>query len=246
MRLALYAGEPFPTPYLRKVMQALPGTKFWNIYGPTETNIITYYAIDTIPANDDPIPIGKPVFDTEIYIVDDNLNLVPHGEIGEILVRGGTVFRGYLNDKKLSQERLVSCSWHPYPEIFCRTGDLGRILEDGNIQYHGRRDNMVKTRGYRVEIDEVELALSSIDGVAQAAVVAVADPKYTNTLHAFVQPTADDISMDAIKAALEKKIPSYMMPFTFRKVADFPKTSTSKIDRVGLRKTIENEQRDVA
>jgi amino acid adenylation domain-containing protein len=246
LRLALYAGEPFPTPYLRKVMQDIPATVFWNIYGPTETNIITHYKLASIPETDDSIPIGKPVFDTEIFIVDDALNCVPDGEIGEILVRGGTIFRGYLNDQPLTDERLVRCSWHPNPDLFCRTGDLGRIMADGNIAYHGRRDNMVKTRGYRVEIDEVELALSSIEGVAQAAIVAVADPKYTNTPHAFIQPSRADSSLDDIKAALAAKLPSYMMPRTFRTIAEFPKTSTAKIDRVGLRRVIEDEQRDVA
>jgi acyl-coenzyme A synthetase/AMP-(fatty) acid ligase len=146
-------------------------------------------------------------------------------------------------NQKLTDERLVKCEWHPCPDIFCRTGDLGRILEDGNIQYHGRKDNMVKTRGYRVEIDEVELALSSIAGVAQAAVVAVSDAKYTNTLHAFVQADGSQATIESIKAALEKKLPSYMIPFTFRTVDDFPKTSTAKIDRVGLRQIIENEKR---
>lgn len=243
LRIALYAGEPFPTPYLRNVMHALPGTVFWNIYGPTETNIITYYGIHTPPATDAPIPIGKAVFDTEIFIVDASLNRVPDGEIGEIVVRGGTIFRGYLDDAAKTNERLVYCPWYPYPETFCRTGDIGKILPDGNIQYNGRMDNMIKTRGYRVELDEVELAISTIAGVWQSAVVAVPDPHYTHTLHAFIQTdqeSSTDLTPEKIQALLTEKIPAYMMPFSFTIIEEFPKTSTAKIDRVGLRKRIED------
>jgi amino acid adenylation domain-containing protein len=236
LRLACYAGEPFPTPYLREVMKALPNTQFWNIYGPTETNIVTYYHITSPPTTDDPIPIGKPVFDTEVVILDEQQKPIKQGEIGEIVVRGGTVFRGYLDNADLTKERLIRCDWHTCPDIFCRTGDLGRILPDGNIAYHGRMDNMVKTRGYRVEIDEVENALSAIADVSQATVVAVPHKNYTNALHAFVQLKTPESSLEDIETKLKSKLPVYMIPYRFHPIDSFPKTSTAKVDRVLLRK----------
>jgi acyl-coenzyme A synthetase/AMP-(fatty) acid ligase len=246
LRLAFYAGEPFPPAYLAKVNVALRGTELWNIYGPTETNIVTYFKVPDDYKGDTPVPIGKPVSDTDIFILGPDLMPVAEGEIGEIVVRGGTVFKGYLNDPVLTKERLVQCPWHFYPENFCKTGDLGRIRPDGNIEYHGRMDNMIKTRGYRVEIDEVENALSEITGISQSAVVALPHAKYTNTLHAFIQTSDKALSMSDIREALLKKLPEYMVPFSFDGIEEFPKTSTAKIDRVGLRSLAEKNMRNAS
>jgi acyl-coenzyme A synthetase/AMP-(fatty) acid ligase len=247
LRLAFYAGEPFPPAYLARVNQALGKTVLWNIYGPTETNIVTYFRVPDDYKGDAPIPIGQAVADTDLFILGPDLMPVAKGEIGEIVVRGGTVFKGYLNDAVLTKERLVQCPWHFYPENFCRTGDLGRIDDAGMIEYHGRMDNMIKTRGYRVEIDEVENALSEIPGVAQSAVVALPHPRFTNTLHAYIQLSDENASsIPEIKIALGRKLPDYMIPFTFDVIDEFPKTSTAKIDRVGLMKLAEKNMRNAA
>jgi amino acid adenylation domain-containing protein len=238
LRRLMYAGEPFPTPYLRRVMACLPGTKVSNIYGPTETNIVTYYHLDGPPPTDDPIPIGKPVHDTEAFIVDEQLQLVPDGEIGEILIRGGTVFAGYFNDANLTRQRLVQSPFHGYPTLCCRTGDYGRMLPDGNIAYHGRMDNMVKTRGYRVEIGEVEEAISSIPGVDQVAVVTRPHEKYGNTLHAFLIVRDPALTPERLKETLGGKIPSYMVPLEFILQKELPYTATGKVDRVGLARSL--------
>lgn len=235
LRLVLYAGEPFPIPYLRKFMECLPNTKVSNIYGPTETNIVTYFHIDRIPSDWESVPIGKPVHDTEIFIVDEDLNSLPQGEIGEILVRGGTVFAGYFNDFERTGEKLIQSPFHSYPTLCCRTGDLGKFLADGNIVYHGRADNMVKTRGYRVEIGEVESAISSIDGIDELAVVARPHEKYGNSLHAFIACSKNGPSVEDIAKELTLKLPSYMLPYEIIKLDALPKTSTGKIDRVGLK-----------
>ena len=241
LRQVLYAGEPFPTPYLKKVMACLPGTRFSNIYGPTETNIVTFYHIPGIPETDEAIPLGHPVDDTEIYIINDDLSPCAPGEMGEILVRGGTVFAGYFNKPELTREKLVQSPFHNYPTLCCRTGDYGRILPDGNIAYHGRMDNMVKTRGYRVEIGEVESAIAAFNDVVEVAVVTKPHEKYSNTLHAFVvlndgiEPAS---GINAIKEHLGECIPSYMMPFEFIPMQQLPKTATDKVDRVGLRQLL--------
>lgn len=242
LRLVLYAGEPFPLPYLKKFMQFLPSTAFSNIYGPTETNIVTYYHISEIKDEWESVPIGKPVHDTEIFIVDDELNRVPDGEIGEILVRGGTVFAGYFNDPERTAQKLIQSPFHSYPTLCCRTGDLGRFLPDGNIVYHGRADNCVKTRGYRVELGEVETALSSISGLDEVAVIARPHEKYGNSLHAFVSCKNSGLSERRIIEELSGKIPSYMLPYEVIVLEILPKTSTGKIDRVGLRESLEQQR----
>jgi amino acid adenylation domain-containing protein len=237
LRWLLYAGEPFPTPYLRRVMQCLPTTSVSNIYGPTETNIVTYHHLHTPPLTDDPIPIGRPVHDTEAYIVDKGLREVPAGEMGEILIRGGTVFSGYFNNPKLTAERLVQSPFHSHPTLCCRTGDYGRLLPDGTIAYHGRMDNMVKTRGYRVELGEVESAIAALPLVGEVAVIPKAHEKYGNTLHAFIGTKGDHTGED-MRAELSRRIPSYMVPYEFILTSELPKTATGKVDRVKLAQSL--------
>ncbi len=234
LRRLLYAGEPFPTPYLRRVMECLPGVIVSNIYGPTETNIVTYFHLDTPPLNDDAIPIGKPVKDTEAYIVDGEMRPVKPGEIGEILIRGGTVFAGYFNDPGLTAKKLIQSPFHDYPTFCCRTGDYGRWLEDGNIAYHGRMDNMVKTRGYRVELGEVEAALSKVPGVDEVAVIPKPHERHGNTLHAFISAGDRTLTREKVLAELQTTVPSYMVPFEIFIETELPKTATGKIDRVRL------------
>jgi amino acid adenylation domain-containing protein len=238
IRLILYAGEPFPPNYLHQFMKALPHIQVSNIYGPTETNIVTYYDMVTPPDPNTPIPLGYPAEDTEIIIVDEDLKPVPLNVTGEIMVRGGTVFAGYFNQAELTKQRLIQSPFHQQPSMCCLTGDLGKILPNGLIAYHGRKDNMVKTRGYRVEIDEVENAISSINDVAQVTVVAAPHDKYSNLLHAFVILKNKILSIESLTELTKNILPSYMVPYQFHLVEDLPKTSTGKVDRVSLKSAI--------
>lgn len=244
LRWLLYAGEPFPTSYLRQVMQCLPTTAVSNIYGPTETNIVTYHHLRSPPIADGPVPIGRPVHDTEIRIVDENLKALPDGEIGEILVRGGTVFAGYFNDPELTRRKLVHSPLHSHTTLCCRTGDLGRILPNGEIAYHGRMDSMVKSRGYRIEIGEVENALCALSAVEEAAVVTKPHHRYGCTLHAFLV-LRSDLGVDAIRQQMAAAIPEYMVPYEFIARTDLPKTATGKIDRVLLQKSLIEDSRQL-
>ncbi|WP_223537222.1 amino acid adenylation domain-containing protein [Pseudomonas sp. GL-B-16] len=237
LRWLLYAGEPFPTTYLRQVMQCLPTTCVSNIYGPTETNIVTYHHLRTPPTTDEPVPIGRPVHDTDILIVDENLKPVPDGEIGEILVRGGTVFAGYFNDPELTLRKIVQSPVHDHSTLCCRTGDLGRILSNGEIAYHGRIDSMVKSRGYRIEIGEVENALCALPAVAEAAVVTRPHDRYGCTLHAFLV-LRSDTAIDEIRQQVAAAIPEYMIPYDFAVRPELPKTATGKIDRILLQNSL--------
>jgi len=237
LRWLLFAGEPFPTAYLRQVMQCLPTAYASNIYGPTETNIVAYHHLFMPPATDEPVPIGRPIQDTEIAIVDGNLKPLPDGEIGEILVRGSTVFAGYFNHPELTQRTRVQSPQHSHTAWCCRTGDLGRVLPNGEIVYHGRLDSRVKSRGYRIEIGEVEHALCALHEVVEAAVVTRPHERYGCTLHAFLVLRAD-ATVDTVLEQVSAAVPSYMVPYDLISRSDLPKTATGKIDRVLLQKSL--------
>lgn len=236
LRTIMYAGEPFPPAQLKKVMEALPGTKVANIYGPTETNIITYYWVPKPPETNDPIPLGYVVEDTEIIVVsEDKTRMCKTGELGELWCRGGTVTLGYLGMEDKTRECLVQSPFHPYPALYWRTGDFGFRDEEGLLHYRGRRDHMVKVKGYRIELGEIENALAQDPGLDEFAVVAVADEKWGNRLYCHFSALKGQMpTEDTVRAALLAKVPEYMVPYKFRLWDRLPKTSSGKVDRVLL------------
>ncbi len=234
LRLMMYAGEPFHPAMLSRFMEVIPKTQVANIYGPTETNIVTYYWVESPPK--EAVPIGREVDDTSIIVVDGDRECGPD-EVGEIWVHGGTVCIGYLGKPDLSAKRSVLSPFHAFPLRFWRTGDIGKRRPDGNIVYLGRADDMVKTRGYRVEIRDVESALCAAQGVRQGIILHKPHEKYGASLHAFVLP-ADGAapSEDDLFHHLRAVLPSYMVPLDLRILEQFPYTSTGKVDRQGLKK----------
>jgi acyl-coenzyme A synthetase/AMP-(fatty) acid ligase len=236
LREVMYAGEPFPTPSLRRLQQALPRTRIANIYGPTETNIITYYWIDELPADDSSVPLGYVVDDTEILVVNEaGDKLCEPNELGELWCRGGTVTLGYLGSPEKTKECLIKSPFHPYPAYFWRTGDYGFRDEQNLLHYRGRKDHMVKVKGFRIELGEIEAALAKMDSLDEFVVVAVPDEKYANRLYCYYVPlpgyAVDD---EAISVFLASKVPEYMVPYRFICRSVLPKTSSGKIDRVAL------------
>jgi len=199
---------------------------------------VTYHHLLSPPESVDSIPIGVPVDDTEIFIVDQDNKQIPDGEIGEILVRGGTVFAGYFNDQELTEKRLIQSPFHNYPTLCCKTGDYGRMLPNGEIAYHGRMDSMVKIKGYRVELGEVEQAISACSGVDEIAVIPVPHEKFGSVLVACVSTKDTNPSKENLLAQLGQTLPSYMIPFETLFFSVLPKTATGKIDRVGLKNQI--------
>lgn len=235
LRTLLYAGEPFSPVWLRRVMDCLPAAAVANIYGPTETNIVTCQHVTQPSTNATSIPIGVPVTDTEIHIVDEALRALPQGEMGEILVRGSTVFAGYFNAPSLTAEKLIQSPFHAYPTLAFRTGDYGYYNERGEIIYRGRIDNMVKTRGYRVEIGEVENAFAAIEAVEEVAIITLSHDKYGATLHACLSLAGGDAALPDVQVSLAELLPDYMYPFDFTVLDVLPKTATGKIDRLRLK-----------
>lgn len=238
LREIMYAGEPFPVPQLRRLHQSLPNTKIANIYGPTETNIITYYWINDIPDDNSSVPLGFAVDDTEILVVSEDMKRICQtNEIGELWCRGGTVTVGYLGLEEKTKQSLVRSPFHKYPAYFWKTGDYGFLDEKGLLHYNGRKDHMVKVKGYRIEIGEVETAISSYKTLDEFAVVAVPDEKYGNRLFCYFSLLKNqNINIPDIIEFLKNKLPEYMIPYKFLKKDILPKTSSGKIDRVLLAK----------
>ena len=237
LRWILFAGEPFPTKHLRDLMKILPEVKFSNLYGPTETNVCTFYNVLPISEdNDEPIPIGVPCGNIEDLVVDETEKPVIDGQIGELLIRGGVVMRGYwdrpdLTDKGFFRRQLTS----QFDDIFYRTGDLVQKLSDGNFRFLGRKDRQIKTRGYRVELDEIETILLSHPDIAEAAVYPVPDHDGSNLIEAAVILKENEkILVEDIFELAKNRLPNYAVPNQIHIMDDFPRTSTGKINRRAL------------
>ncbi|MCL4262314.1 MAG: amino acid adenylation domain-containing protein [Anaerolineae bacterium] len=242
LRWLLFAGEVFPTKHLRVLMTKLPEVRFSNLYGPTETNVCTFYHVTAQsgfgfavpPDTDEPIPIGAVCANDEGLIVDADNQPVAPGEVGELLIRGGTVMRGYwgrpdLNDKGFYRRPVFG---EAYEDVYYRTGDLVQELPDGNLKYLGRKDRQIKTRGYRVELDEIEVALLSYVGVEEAAVYPMPDGEGSNLIEAAV--TAKEgvvLEVAALIEHISAKLPPYAIPEKIWTLDSFPRTSTGKINR---------------
>ncbi len=235
LRWILFAGEPFPTKHLRNLINMLPQVRFSNLYGPTETNVCTFYHV--VPplseSSDEPIPIGIVCANTEDLVVDSEGNTLPDGEIGELLIRGGTVMKGYWGRPDLTERGFYRRRVFGYCEdIFYRTGDLVQKMPDGNFKFFGRKDRQIKTRGYRVELDEVESALLAHPSVHEAAAYPVPDVEGSNLIEAAVILIENVLlGQDDLIEHLSGRLPSYALPVKIIIAADFPRTSTGKINR---------------
>lgn len=234
LRWILFAGEVFPTKHLRQLMSILPHVNFSNLYGPTETNVCTFYHVNKVPENnDETIPIGIPVANVEDLVVDLDDNAVSPGEVGELLIRGGVVMKGYWGQPEKKQTSFYRRPvFDQFVDAFYRTGDLVQLDHDGNYRYLGRKDRQIKTRGYRVELDEVEVALLSHVGVEEAAVYPIPDGQGSNLIEAAVIPKqGKNLSESELMVHVAEKLPTYAKPARIEIVSDFPRTSTGKIDR---------------
>ncbi len=236
LRVLLFAGEVFPVKYLRQLMALAPRARYINLYGPTETNVCTWYEVPGPPADDRPVPIGKACSNDEVFVLDERLERVPAGGVGELWVRGATVMQGYWGAPERTALVLQPVEVAPgLTDLAYRTGDLVRERSDGNLEFLGRRDHQVKTRGYRVELGEIETALSAHPAVDEAVVIAIPDEEITHRLRAVVvlkSGAADDEA--ALKQHLALSLPRYMVPERIELRDALPRTSSGKVDRAAL------------
>ena len=238
LRTILFAGEVFPMKYLKQLAELLPTVELDNLYGPTETNVCTYYRVDRERlASMDKLPIGLACENTEVFAVNDQDEIVTEpGQSGELYVRGPSVTYGYWGDVEKTQKMVVPNRFQPnFEEKIYRTGDLVTLAEDGNYYFVGRRDSMIKSRGYRIELGEIESALLSHPGVREAAAIAVPDEVVGNRIKAVVAAhEPDSVDATALQQHCATRIPKYMIPELIEFRSTLPKTSTGKVDRVGL------------
>jgi amino acid adenylation domain-containing protein len=237
VRTLLFAGEVFPMKYLRQLAELAPHVDLYNLYGPTETNVCTYYKVERERlASMEKLPIGIACENTEAFSVTLENRIAGPGETGELYVRGPAVTYGYWADPEKTQKMCVPNHFQPhFEEKMYRTGDLVTQGDDGNFYFQGRRDSMIKSRGYRIELGEIESALLSHPGVREAAVFAVPDEIIGNRIRAVVAAhVADSLKPLDLQQYCASRVPKYMIPEFIDLCEELPKTSTGKIDRVKL------------
>jgi amino acid adenylation domain-containing protein len=236
-RALVIGGEALPAEHVAQWLARSPAPRIFNEYGPTETVVgCCVYELggDAVPGART-VPIGKPVANTQLYILDANLSPVPRGFPGELYVAGAGVSRGYLGRPALTAEKFMPCPFGRAGARMYRTGDLARHLSDGNIEYLGRTDNQVKVRGYRIEVEEVEAALRQHSSVRDCAVAVSEATEGDRRLLAYVvvEP-GDDPQPDELRRHLCEMLPDYMVPSAFVRSEALPLTPNGKVDRRAL------------
>jgi amino acid adenylation domain-containing protein len=234
LRAVLFAGEVFPVSQLRAVRALWPSPRYLNLYGPTETNVCTFFELPpTTPAErTEPYPIGRSCWHVRCRVVDPEGATVPPGVEGELVVTGDGVMQGYWNLPEQNRRAFLTdaegARWY-------RTGDLVVEDADGIYIFHGRRDRMVKRRGYRIELAEIEAALASHPSMREVAVVALSEPGAAVQIKAYLSlATEQRPSLIELKQFCSDRLPQYMAPDSFKIVEALPRTSTDKIDYQAL------------
>lgn len=223
------------------------GVRLINLYGPTEGTVAATMC-ELTARRDGMLPIGRPIANTYVYLLDGHGRHVPRGAAGEICIGGAGLARGYLNNPGLTAEKFVPDPFAPRPGMrLYRTGDMGRFLADGQIEFLGRRDTQVKVRGYRIELGEVESVLALHDAVRQAAVTTYEDGTGNTMLAAYVvmKENAPPVADGELPAWLRSRLPDYMVPASYTVMDALPLTSNGKIDRKALRPPAPRERRAV-
>jgi amino acid adenylation domain-containing protein len=238
LRTILFAGEVFPIKYLRRLMELLPHPGYFNLFGPTETNVCSYYEVPPLdPERTTPLSIGKAIDNYELFVLDQQDQIAPVATEGELCARGPGIMTGYWGLPERTTQSRIAFTLHPTlgPEIIYRTGDWVRQEADGNYSYLGRRDGMIKSRGYRIEVGEIETALYTHPEIDEAAVIPIPDEEIGNRIKAFIVTRNGPLKVTTLAAFCERHLPKYMVPHLFEFRDALPKTSTGKIDKTSLK-----------
>jgi len=236
LRTVVFAGEVYPTAHLRELRELVPHAVLWNLYGPTETNVCTYYQVKELPEDDRTIPIGRACENTEVFAIREDGAVSGVGEEGELCVRGPTVMKGYWKRAERTAEILVTDPRSgSLGDPVYRTGDIVRLRQDGDYDFLGRRDHQIKSRGYRIELGEIEAALNAHPSVLVGVAVAVPHDEWGTEVIAFVALRDGEVlSEKDLRRHVARRLPRYMVPTQLEIVDELPRTSTGKIDRQRL------------
>ncbi|MED1805344.1 surfactin non-ribosomal peptide synthetase SrfAA [Bacillus subtilis] len=233
LRKIMFGGERASVEHVRKALQTVGKGKLLHMYGPSESTVFaTYHPVDELEEHTLSVPIGKPVSNTEVYILDRTGNVQPAGIAGELCVSGEGLVKGYYNRPELTEEKFVP---HPFTsgERMYKTGDLARWLPNGDIEFIGRIDHQVKIRGQRIELGEIEHQLQTHDRVQESVVLAVDQGAGDKLLCAYYVGDGD-ISSQEMREHAAKDLPAYMVPAVFIQMDELPLTGNGKIDRRAL------------
>ncbi|MFH8407404.1 amino acid adenylation domain-containing protein [Streptomyces sp. NPDC018019] len=243
LREVLTGGDVVPAAAVARVRAACPDTAVRHLYGPTETTLCATWHL-TRPGEEPAavLPIGRPLRNRQVYVLDAFLQPVPAGTAGELYVAGTGLARGYLGRAGLTAERFVACPFAPGMGVppaegggrMYRTGDLVRWTEDGELLFAGRADDQVKIRGFRVELGEVEAALAAHPGVGQAVVAAREDRPGERLLVGYVVPDGQEVDADEVREHAAKVLPGYMLPAAVMVMGSLPVTANGKVDHKAL------------
>ncbi|MHC0062936.1 amino acid adenylation domain-containing protein [Nostoc sp. UIC 10890] len=236
LRHLLFGGEAVDPKSVKAVLRNGAPQRLLHVYGPTEsTTFACWYLVQDVPEGAKNLPIGRPISNTQIYILNSKLQPVPIGTPGELYIGGDGLARGYLNRPELTEEKFIPS---PFEEAggrrLYKTGDLARFLPDGNIEFLGRVDNQVKIRGFRIELGEIEALLTQHSDVQQAVVIVREDIPGDKRLVAYVVLNQKLDSASTLKRFLQEKLPHYMVPAVFVILDSLPLTPNGKVDRRNL------------
>ncbi len=235
----ILGGEAVSWKLIKQIKQRNPNCQILNHYGPTETTVgVTTFTIPDQPASNDEktVPLGRPLANMQIYVLDKQLKPVPIGVPGELYIGGAGLARGYLNRPELTAQRFMTNPFSQENGVrLYKTGDLVRYLNDGNLEFLGRVDNQVKIRGFRIELEEIEALLSQHPGVHQCVVSVWKEQPMNKRLAAYFVPNKKQTpSVTDLRSFLKEKLVEYMVPSTFIMLKALPLTSNGKIDRLSL------------
>jgi len=235
-------GEPLPESVVERWSQ---GRRIFNAYGPTEATVYATVSFALCSAEEAP-PIGAPIPNTRVYVLDSNLELVPVGAVGELYIAGPRLARGYLNRPELTAECFIADPFGPVGMRMYRTGDLARWRSDGNLEFVGRADEQIKMRGFRIELGEIEAVLQQHPAVAQAAVIARGEQQTERRLIGYVVRNGNSLEGggSALREYLRSRLPEYMVPKVMMELESLPLTPNGKLDRRALARIVPKEQRD--
>ncbi|MBC1238392.1 condensation domain-containing protein [Nostoc sp. 2RC] len=236
LKTVIVAGESCPKELVKQHRELLPQVSLFNEYGPTEATVwSSVYNCQNHDLNSS-VPIGRPIANTQIYLLDSHLQPVPIGVSGEIYIGGFGVAKSYLNRPELTAQKFIPNPFSDEPKArLYKTGDLGRYLPDGNIEFLGRLDQQVKIRGYRIELPEIETVLNQHSAVQEAIVVAQEDIDAHRRLVAYIVPEKEQVpTVDILHSFLKNYLPEYMLPSVFVMLKTLPRTPNGKVDRQAL------------
>lgn len=238
LRTIAFASEVFPIKQFNRWRQALPETRFINLYGPTETTgVCCYYEVDREFDLDDVIPIGRPFPNTDILLLDEQQKVPQPGQPGEICIRGTSLTMGYYRDPEKTQASFVQNPLNDaYPELIYRTGDLGRLNQRGELVFMSRKDQQIKHMGHRIELGEIEVIAGMFSGIEHTGCLYDHEKQKLWLFYVGTASTGEVIQF------LRDRLPRYMLPNVVRQLESIPLTSNQKIDRQSLRRLMNQKK----